>query len=627
MSGVQNPRVLNSGWTEARRLHPGKLSLNQELYAVSYGSMTLPPGESVEMHDWVELFTPAGSAGLYRVSMVTTDMRTGTMDVKAEHGICVLADSVAEVESEDISDTASTVLSTVLGYQKTEKWTLGACDYSGNVSVNANYNTILSLYTNVIEQLNGYHPEYDFSTRPWVINIRSNAVHPAIEGRLGRNVASAKVAYDDRDLCNVCYCKQLGEGANPMTDSNSISQWGRREGHLDLDEGATEAMAATAARMWLDKRKNPAISVTIDAADLSTVTGEAIDKIQIGKTYRLAVPKYSAVVDECVVSVAWSDLVSSPLKAQVSLANHAADLTLHIRKAKGGGGGGGGGGGAKNKLAAAIKQYETQFVKTDQYIALIATERDVQTAQLLGKSVFQVAADAITAEVERATGEESRIWVELNGITISTTGDITIKGQTIHMSDYVEMTNFTALEGLVNDLRAGNATFTMLDAIDVSCDSIVTDDITVNGVDPMTAIANIGTATESGGQITIPTTRLDYSAGPSINFNIAATQYYQNGVAAAAAAALAEFSLATVTLQGTQATIETVDTSTQINLRGVGLQTLYDANGNSLGNHYWYWSGANRYDGVYYQKTSVQSNYYNEGQTVADTYYIHTPPN
>ena len=47
------------------------------------------------------------------------------------------------------------------------------------------------------------------------------------------------------------------------------------------------------------------------------------------------------------------------------------------------------------------------------------------------------------------------------------------------------------------------------------------------------AIASFGAATSSGGQITIPTTRLNGNAGPSINFNIAATQYYIDGVAAA----------------------------------------------------------------------------------------------
>jgi hypothetical protein len=47
------------------------------------------------------------------------------------------------------------------------------------------------------------------------------------------------------------------------------------------------------------------------------------------------------------------------------------------------------------------------------------------------------------------------------------------------------------------------------------------------------AISSIGTYSASGGQITIPTTRLDGTAGPDINFNIAATQYFIDERAAA----------------------------------------------------------------------------------------------
>lgn len=657
---MTQPRVLDTNWAEARRLHPGKLAVNEELYALSNASITLPPGETLDMHEWAELFTPAGSAGLYRVSNVSTDMRDGTTTAKLEHGICALGDSVAQAESQDISGSAATVLTTVLGYQKTAMWALGTCEYTGDVSVNVNYNTVLSLYTNVIQQLNHYHPEYDFSVTPWEINIRANAVAPGLEGRLGRNVSSAKVSYDDRDLCNVCYCKQLA--TNPMIDSQSVARWGRREGHMDLDEGATAAMALTAAQMWLDKRKDPAISVTIDSADFSAVTGESVDGIRLGKTYRLAVPKYGVTVDECVISVHWTDLVASPLKAQVDLANHAADLTLHIRKAKGGGGGGGGGGN-KNKLAAAVKRYETQFTKTDEYIALIATETDVETAQLLGKSVFKVAADAISAEVTRATGAESSIQLTLDGITIQ--GDvITIKGNHINMGDYVTVTNLEANYATITSLDTEKARINSImggtaHLSGVICDGNISavggvsaSGVFVSGTDLSTAIGTIGTATESGGQIYIPTTRLNGQAGTPINFNIAATQYFIDQVAAADAAARAEFTLATVTLQGASQNVYVPDNSgtTYYTAQGASVYKigasvsrkttgyLYDANGDPVGYGSWFVTSNLNITTLYQAGDTVtpinSSNHikvklataYEEGQTVTDTYYTHQTP-
>jgi hypothetical protein len=55
-----------------------------------------------------------------------------------------------------------------------------------------------------------------------------------------------------------------------------------------------------------------------------------------------------------------------------------------------------------------------------------------------------------------------------------------------------------------------------------------------NGSGPSVAnaVAGFGTATSSGGKITIPTTKLDGTAGPSINFNIADTKYYKDQVSA-----------------------------------------------------------------------------------------------
>lgn len=245
------------------------------------------------------------------------------------------------------------------------------------------------------------------------------------------------------------------------------------------------------------------------------------------------------------------------------------------------------------------------------------------------KTMFKMTQDQIALRVEKG-GVATELSVECGNVSI-TGGNLVVDGYVTAReveATYATITNLDTEKGRINSILGGTATLSgIICAGNISAvGGVSASGVYVNNTDLSTAISSIGTASESGGQISIPTTRLNGNPGPLINFNIAATNYFQTEVAAAAANARAEFTPATVTLQGTQATIETVDTTTQINLRSVGLQTLYDANGNSLGNHYWYWSGANRYDGYYYQKTSVQSNYYNEGQTVTDTYYTHTTP-
>ena len=57
----------------------------------------------------------------------------------------------------------------------------------------------------------------------------------------------------------------------------------------------------------------------------------------------------------------------------------------------------------------------------------------------------------------------------------------------------------------------------------------------VGGANVANAVASFGTPTSSNGQISIPWTKLDGTSGTPINFNIADTQYYKDGVSAALA--------------------------------------------------------------------------------------------
>ena len=252
-------------------------------------------------------------------------------------------------------------------------------------------------------------------------------------------------------------------------------------------------------------------------------------------------------------------------------------------------------------------------------------------------SRISVNADNITAEVTRAGNAESQLQLTLDGITIS--GNvITIKGNQINMGDYVTVTNLQANYATITDLDTEKARINaimggtaqlsgVICAGNISAVGAVSaGGVYVGNTDLSTAIATIGTASESGGSISIPTTRLNGSAGTPINFNIAATQFYQDGIAAVHA----EYTPVTLTLQGSQATIETVDTSTRAYFTRFGYVTLYERNADgtytSAGLKQWHYTTGYHDDGEYYMKTTVQSLYYNAGQTVSNTYYTHTPP-
>lgn len=419
------------------------------------------------------------------------------------------------------------------------------------------------------------------------------------------------------------------------------------------------------------KRQNfPQITVDCTISQLYAY-GYTGEQIQIGDTVRVEIEPIGAVVE--LMCICLTEDLLNPGNTRPTIGRYIKDIVYITKEEEhASGGGGGGGGGANEEKIEQEKNVYTKFDRTDEYILMQAVsiqqvEGALNTAfseiymnaqeialevtratgaedELSGR--ITVNADNITLEVTRAEAAEAAIQLTLDGITIS--GDvITIKGNVIDMGDYVLMTylqaeyatitDLTATNTLIGQLRAGTADFSLVscsgdvDCQDLSCDNVLTDSVTINGQSVASnCVKSIGPASASAGVITIPVTLFNGSAGTAVTFNIADTQFYQDAVSAADASGysrgVGEFTLASVTLQGTQATITTIDQSTVINLRAYGNATLYDNNGNSVGTHYWYWSNANRYEGNYYMATQAQSNYYNAGQTVTDTYYTRTPP-
>jgi hypothetical protein len=152
------------------------------------------------------------------------------------------------------------------------------------------------------------------------------------------------------------------------------------------------------------------------------------------------------------------------------------------------------------------------------------------------------------------------------------------------------------------------------------------------------AISGIGTYSASGGQITIPTTRLNGTAGPNINFNIADTQFYKDGVAAAILEGESHFTLASVTLQGTPHTVTPISgggwychAGSTYTVQGSLIKiALYDADGVRYNTN-----GVNVYkegtstvqaaSGSFYRYSAGnQLTLYDGGQTYTNTYYTYT---
>lgn len=171
------------------------------------------------------------------------------------------------------------------------------------------------------------------------------------------------------------------------------------------------------------------------------------------------------------------------------------------------------------------------YSRIEQTASSIRSEVATQTGDLYTR----IEQNATEISLKVSQGDvATRLAVEAGNVTIEN-GNLVVSGYvtasaldtqlatlTNSFSENIVTTKFACVNGSAN-------TFTIYDGINYKSSD------EADPVSLLDAINGIGIASESGGQFTIPTTRLSGSAGPNITFNIAASQTYSRGVAAARA--------------------------------------------------------------------------------------------
>ena len=333
---VRLPRLLDASLNEVARLDPAALSVSLTQAPVSTADMTLEMDAPVAMRSWIELYTVHGSAGIFRVSKMDTDYDRGERRLMLEHGACALNDAVFPGD-EDLTKTPAQWLSAILARQTQKKgntalWTSGTVTPTSQVTLRPGGQTLLSLLGRLMDELPDYVLSFDQSAFPWTVSIVARASSVTAEGRLSRNLGSVRVSYDDSDLCTRVYCTNL---ASPgYKDADTQGTYGIVEQSVTLDSETTAAQADKYATRYLSRRKEPAISVELDAVDLSEATGETLDAFAVGKKFRLALPSYGVTVEQWITGIRYQDVYGDPRHVTLTLANAVADLALRMNRNK-----------------------------------------------------------------------------------------------------------------------------------------------------------------------------------------------------------------------------------------------------------------------------------------------------
>lgn len=320
------PRLLNADGSERARLHPVKLSATINKTPLSVSNMVVLAENDICVRDFVEIYKKDKSLGIFRVSSVGRESK-GTQNINLSHGIVTLEDSVTPEET-TVQGTLSAVVATLLGYQKgTARWVVGSIPNEGAYKLEVDRTNLLQAFCDICKQARDYVFRYDQTGSTWKINAYPVASENLSECRISRNASSPRMTIDESDLCTRVLAPQLDNG---YMDADTVGTWGIVERDLGVADDSDAAEVKKYAAEVLEARKNPAISVEIDAFELSDRTGDPIDRFEIGYRCRVAMADIGISVVESIESLYFYDLLTMPDVVTITLANKPRDVSKSL---------------------------------------------------------------------------------------------------------------------------------------------------------------------------------------------------------------------------------------------------------------------------------------------------------
>lgn len=354
--GLQLPRLLKADLSEERRLYPSRCSITLNLHPLHTATMYLntlqEPGlitGQIPVRSFVELFTPIGSAGIFRVT--DTDITYGNGEGQTlylESALNTLKDDLV-IGVQAMTGKVSEVFASLLEAQTVKYWDLGDCEVPDEYELiyDHTYDNILQAITKLLGMLpDEYYMELDTLVVPFQMHIRKLKSVDECEMRLSRNMRSVSVTLDSRELCTRLYPFGNGEGTDRIglssltgaqyMDSDTIRKWGVVAKTWTNEEIFDSITLQDVAQRYLEKYKNPILSIEAQAMELSQLTGQAWDRFVLGSRCRVALPEYKTetnmnlVYNEIVIGQDWADVYGDPENVKVTLANRIRDAADEI---------------------------------------------------------------------------------------------------------------------------------------------------------------------------------------------------------------------------------------------------------------------------------------------------------
>ena len=451
MDVTRLPVWLNADGTEHGRLQALSCSLDLSVSDLPKATITIRSADEIpSTHDFVEIFTEHGSAGIFRV--VSSTYRYGqTCQLQLIGAADTLSDDIWPETADEATRTVAEWIQLILSKQTTVRWQAGSCALAASVKMKVNYSELWAMLEDVKGARPGYRWSYDFTTSPWTLSLVQMPDVISSEFRVTRNIESAQITVSDQQMCNrlVFTVTDGSSDGTPVAtvydDTASQQKYGIRTRCTDIktDEIPIGMSAADYARHLLSEHAVPDFAIMINGADLSTLTGTSVDHFELGYLCRAVLPEYGETIEERVVALSYPNVIQEPHSVRVSLSSELPNITGSVASAKRVASAvkaarGGGGGGAKADKDSWAKVLTDVIEATDGTGIKQMWQSGIEMTSHGGLRLFSlyqglesldseltITNTAITSEVSRATAEEGRMASKITQTADSITAEVT----------------------------------------------------------------------------------------------------------------------------------------------------------------------------------------------------------
>lgn len=326
-------KQFNSLWTASF-----SLSLNDEknehckpLYFVEvYDNGTLAEDGNID-GDYV---------GLFRImpKLTVKNESANTVTYQCEHVMGMLLNSSLFQDHQLTNLTTRESLQYLIDRQKVKHFTLGRVEFVRYFSYLWENENLLSAIFSVPKPFDvPYMWSVDTTSYPWKLELLAPETEPTAEIREGKNLRGLEVEENPMDIYNRIYPLGEGEGINQLNiksvnngipyveDATSIADNGPIE-YIWPDRRFIDPITLKAsAEALLKKWKEPIVTWKVSAADISSITGESIDKFRVGKVVRLNVEGFPTT-DLRIMKESKSDVTGNPGDITLEIGSVVEDL-------------------------------------------------------------------------------------------------------------------------------------------------------------------------------------------------------------------------------------------------------------------------------------------------------------